>query len=147
VGLFVEEFAPDQTWTTRGRTVGEGDIMLFAGLSGDFNPVHVDAAFCATTEFGERIAHGPMTLAMSIGLMSQHNLIDGTALALLNLHWDFNGPVRIGDTVHAHITCVSARKSRKPDRGVVTLRIEVLNHRQESIQTGTLTLLMKTRDS
>ena len=147
MGLYVEEFETGRVLATRGRTVGEGDISLFAGLSGDFNPLHVDEAFCADTDFGTRIAHGPLGLAMSIGLMSQLNLIDGTALALLNLHWDFTGPVKIGDTIRARVTCVEARRSRKPGRGVVKLRLEVVNQRGATVQDGTMTLLMKTRDS
>ena len=146
MGLYVEEFETGRVLTTRARTVGEGDISLFAGLSGDFNPLHVDEAFCADTEFGTRIAHGPLGLSMAIGLMSQLNLIDGTALALLNLRWDFPGPVKIGDTIHARVTCVEARRGSKPGRGVVRLRLEVVNQRGTRVQDGTMTLLMKTRD-
>lgn len=145
MGLYVEDFSLDQTFTTRGRTVGEGDISLFAGLCGDFNPLHMDEEFCAETEFGGRIAHGPLGLSMAIGLMSQLNLIDGTALALLNLTWDFSGPVKIGDTIHARVTCTEARTSKKPGRGVVTLRLSVVNQRSETVQLGTMTLLMKCR--
>ncbi|GAU83246.1 MaoC/PaaZ C-terminal domain-containing protein [Bosea sp. BIWAKO-01] len=145
MGLHFEDFDLDSSITTRGRTVGEGDITLFAGLSGDFNPLHVDSEYCAGTPFGERIAHGPLTLAMAIGLMSQQNLIDATTMGLLDLHWTFTGPVKIGDTVHAVVTAVEKIPSRKPDRGIVTLRLEVHNQRGEHIQTGHLKLLMKRR--
>lgn len=143
LGLFFEDFDLAQSITTRGRTVAEGDITLFAGLSGDFNPLHVDREYCAGTQFGERIAHGPLTLSMAIGLMSQQNLIDGTTMGLLDLHWSFAGPVRIGDTVHAVVTPVEKKPSRKPDRGVLTLRLDVMNQHGEQIQTGHLKLLMK----
>ncbi len=146
MGLHVEEFVPGHVTITRGRTVGEGDISLFAGLSGDHNPLHVDAAFCAETEYGGRIAHGPLSLSMAIGLMSQQNLIDGTAIGLLNVNWNFVGPVRIGDTIHACVTVQQARLSRKPGRGVVTLRLEVINQHGATVQDGTMTLLMKARD-
>lgn len=145
MGLHFEDFDLDSSVTTRGRTVGEGDITLFAGLSGDFNPLHVDSEYCAGTPFGERIAHGPLTLAMAIGLMSQQNLIDATTMGLLDLHWTFTGPVKVGDTVHAVVTAVEKTPSRKPDRGIVTLRLEVHNQRGEHIQTGHLKLLMKRR--
>ncbi|KFC66526.1 hypothetical protein FG93_04457 [Bosea sp. LC85] len=145
MGLHFEDFDLDSSIKTRGRTVGEGDITLFAGLSGDFNPLHVDSEYCAGTPFGERIAHGPLTLAMAIGLMSQQNLIDATTMGLLDLHWTFAGPVKIGDTVHAVVTPVEKAPSRKPDRGIVTLRLDVHNQRGEHIQTGHLKLLMKRR--
>jgi acyl dehydratase len=143
MGLYFEDFDLSHSIATRGRTVGEGDVTLFAGLSGDFNPLHVDSEYCAGTQFGERIAHGPLTLSMAIGLMSQQSLIDGTAMCLLDLHWSFTGPVKIGDTVRAIVTAVEKKPCRRPDRGVVTLRLEVMNQRGEHIQTGHLKLLMK----
>lgn len=145
MGLYFEELTNDLRVVTRGRTVGEGDITLFSGLSGDFNPLHVDAEYCAGTPFGERIAHGPLTLAMAIGLMSQQNLIDATTLGLLDLHWTFAAPVRIGDTVHAVVTVVDKKASRNPERGVVTLKLDVFNQRGEQVQTGHLKLLMRRR--
>ena len=143
MGLYFEEFVLEEPRTTLGRIVGEGDITTFAGLAGDFNPLHVDEEFSRATPFGGRIAHGPMTVAMAIGLMSRLDMIDGTAMALLNLNWDFQGPVRIGDTIRARVTPVAKRPSQKPDRGVVTLRFEVLNQRGETVQTGAATLLMR----
>jgi acyl dehydratase len=145
VGLCLEDFAIDRPMTTRGRTVGEGDITLFAGLVGDYNPLHVDEEYGAATPFGGRIAHGPLTMSMAIGLMSQLNLVDGTALALLNLNWDFSAPVRIGDTIHARVTPTAKKPTSKPGRGTVTLRFEVINQRHETVQTGIITLLVKAR--
>lgn len=85
MGLYLEEFELNVTRRTRGRTIGEGDVSLFAGLVGDYNPLHVDEEFCKETKFGGRIAHGPLSLSVAIGLMSQLNWIDGTALGLLGL--------------------------------------------------------------
>ena len=145
MGLYYEDFEPDHTVVTRGRTVGEGDITLFSGLSGDFNPLHVDDEFCQGTPFGGRIAHGPLTLSMAIGLMSQQNLIDGTTTGLLGLTWQFSAPVKIGDTIHARVTLASKRPTKDAARGIVTLRLEVVNQHGTLAQTGDMTLMMKRR--
>jgi len=142
LGLYYEDFEPDRPVLTRGRTVGEGDISLFAGLSGDFNPLHVDDSFCADTPYKGRIAHGPMTLAMAIGLVSQQNVIDGTTTGLLNLNWCFSAPVKIGDTIRACMTLASKRPTRNPARGIVVLRLEVLNQDDIVVQVGEMTLMM-----
>jgi acyl dehydratase len=147
VGLYLEDFELNRPLTTGGRTVSEADVSLFAGLAGDFNPLHVDAEFAANSEFGARIAHGPLVLSMAIGLMAQLNLIDGTALALLDLKWEFKAPVKIGDTIRARVTPTEKRPTRKEGRGVLVLRFAVENQRGETVQTGTLTLLMKMRPS
>ena len=145
MGLYYEDFEPGRVVTTRGRTVGEGDITLFAGLVGDFNPLHVDAAYCAETPYKGRIAHGPLTLSMAIGLMSQQNLIDGTTTGLLGLTWSFSAPVGIGDTIHARVTPVSKRPTKDPSRGIVVLRLEVVNQLGVTAQIGEMTLMMKRR--
>jgi acyl dehydratase len=145
MGLYFEEFAVDKPVVTRARTVSEADIVGFAGISGDYNPLHVDEEYCKATEFGGRIAHGPLSMSMAIGLMSQLNIIDGTALALLGLEWSFKRPVKIGDTIHAVVTPVEKRRANKPGRGVVALRFEVKNQREETVQIGTLTLLVATK--
>lgn len=143
MGHYYEDFAPDQVVVTRGRTVGEGDITLFAGLSGDFNPLHVDHAYATTTPFQGRIAHGPLTLAMAIGLMSQQNLIDGTTTGLLGLTWNFSAPVMIGDTIHARVTLASKRPTKDASRGIVVLRLEVINQHGAAVQQGEMTLMMQ----
>ncbi|MFU8864259.1 MAG: MaoC/PaaZ C-terminal domain-containing protein [Rhodobacterales bacterium] len=146
MGLTFEEFSLDQNWTTQGRTVTEGDVMSFCGLSGDFNPLHSDEEYCRSTPFQGRIAHGPLGLSMAIGLMSQLNLINYTAMALLNLNWDFRAPIMLNDTIHARVN-TSALRPAKSGNGIVTLRFEVVNQNDVVTQEGTATLLMKSAGS
>jgi acyl dehydratase len=141
-----EEFTVGQILSTAGRTVGEGDIVNFAGLVGDYTPIHVNEHYAATTQFGGRIAHGPLTLAMAIGLLTQLNILGDSVVALLNLNWDFKGPVKIGDTVYAKVTINEARASTsRPGTGVVKFGFVVVNQRDETVQAGVMTVLIKGR--
>lgn len=143
MGKLFDEFAVGQGWTTPGRTVTEADIIGFAGLSGDYNPLHVDEVFAAATPFGGRIAHGPMGIGMAFGLASRLDLIDGTVMALLGVEWDFRAPVRAGDTIHAVIEVREARASRQVDRGVLTLGFAIVNQVDATVQEGVARLLMR----
>ena len=145
MGLYLEDFEINVPQRTRGRTIGEGDVSLFAGLVGDHNPLHVDEEFCRKTQFGGRVAHGPLVMSTAIGLMAQLNWIDGTAMGLLGLAWDFHGPVKLGDTISARVTPLEARPSKKSDRGVLKLGFEVVNQRDEVVETGSIVLLMQRR--
>jgi len=75
-----------------GRTIAEADVVAFAGLSGDFNPLHTDAEFAKRMRFGARIAHG------LLGLVSRLGFVEGTVEAFLGLNWKFKAPIMIGDT-------------------------------------------------
>ncbi len=145
MGLYFEQFTPGATFRTPGRTITEADIGAYAGLTGDYNPVHTDAVFAAGTQFGTRIAHGPFGIGLAFGLASRLDLIDGTVIALLSVQWDFRAPVRPGDTVHARIAVTEVRPSRQEDRGVVTLSIEMVNQTEEVTQAGSCRLLMRRR--
>jgi acyl dehydratase len=145
LGLYLEEFELNRTRRTRGRTVNEGDVSLFAGLVGDHNPLHVDEEFSRRSIFGSRVAHGPLVLSSAIGMMSQMNWIDGTAMGLLGVSWEFQAPVKLGDTISANVTPLEARPSKVAGRGVLKLGFEVLNQRDEIVQTGSIVLLMQRR--
>jgi acyl dehydratase len=143
MGKLYEEFTPGRAWTTPGRTITEADVIGFAGLTGDYNPLHVDEVFAANTSFGGRIAHGPMGIGIAFGLAARLDLIDGTVVALLGVQWDFHAPVRAGDTIHAAVTVQDARPTRRPDQGIVTLAFTILKQSGATVQEGTAKLLMR----
>lgn len=134
---------PGDTYVTAGRTIGEGDIALFAGLVGDFTPVHMDETFAKTTPHGGRIAHGPHSMAVAIGLFTQLNILGERVIGLLNLNWDFSGAVKIGDTVRASVTIEAIRPTSKPGRNVGTFAFKVLNQNEAIVQRGRMTVLLR----
>ena len=96
--LYFEDMAVGNSWTTAARTVTEADVVNFAGVSGDFNWIHIDAEATKQTPFGGRIAHGLLVLSMVTGLRMQSGLFTGTILAFLEIEsWKFQAAVRIGD--------------------------------------------------
>ena len=134
--LLLRDIQAGRRFESARRTVTEGEMMGFAGLTGDFNPVHVDAVFAREESlFGRRIVHGPMVLAMCFGMRSERD--EWKVLALLETRRRFLAPVFPGDTVHARyeVTAVRASESR-PGTGVVTVAVEVRNERDEVVQDG-----------
>ncbi len=142
MGRVFAEFEIGQRFVTPGRTITESDINTFAGLTGDYNPVHTDEDFAAATNFGSRIAHGPMGIGIAFGLAARLDLIDGTVVALLGVTWDFKAPMRPGDTIKAFIEVTEKRPVQNPDYGLVALGITI-NKQQEVLQSGTARLLMR----
>lgn len=143
MGLYLEDFVAGNQYVTPARTLTEADIVNFAGLTGDYNPLHTDQNFSAKSIFGGRIAHGPMLVGMAFGLLSRLDLIDGTVIALKGIEWSFDAPLRAGDTVHVRATVLESKPStRHNDRGVVQLRIEIVDQRGAVAQTGKATLIM-----
>jgi acyl dehydratase len=147
VGRYYEELDVNAQFDTPRRTILDADIMQFAGLTADFNPLHTDEIHASHSDFGGRVAHGPMLVGMAFGLASRAGLLDGTALALLDLTWKFTRPVRPGDTVFVKVRIVGKQPARKPDRGVVEFGLDIINQRDETVQSGTAKLLMKRKSS
>lgn len=143
MGRVFGEFRVGQRFITPGRTITEADIVGFAGLTGDYNPVHCDEAFARQTPFGGRIAHGPMGIGMAFGLASRLDLIDGTVVALLGVTWDFKAPVHPGATIKAEITVTETRDVRDPAHGLVGLAFNLLDNAGTIVQTGSARLLMR----
>jgi acyl dehydratase len=145
MGWYYEDFEPGRVISTPGRTITEADIGTFADLSGDFNPLHTDDAFAREAGLGARIAHGPMVLGMAFGLGARAGLFDGTVLGLLGLQWTFEEVVRPGDTLRAAIVVLDRRSTKRPDRGIVSLRLDLSNQHQVQVQTGQCQVLFKRR--
>ena len=145
-GRYFDEFAVGEVLVTGRRTIDGGDVSRFAGLTGDFNPLHIDAEFAKTTPFGERVAHGILTLAVSNGQQNLGGWFEGTTLALLGLdRLKFMTPVKFGDTVRTEMTVIEVRPSSKPDRGVIVFDVAVKNQRDEIVCSYQETVLMRTK--
>lgn len=147
MAMYFEEFEVGQKFTSPGRTVTETDIVLFAGLSGDYNPLHTDLEFCKDTIFGEKIAHGLLGLSILTGLSTRLGIFDGTAIAFLGINdWKFLKPILVNDTIHYDMEIVEVRETSKDDRGIVYRKFDLKNQKNEVIQTGILPIMVKRRD-
>jgi acyl dehydratase len=145
VPMYWEDFAEGDKFVTRARTVTETDIVMFAAMTGDYNPLHTDAEYAKSSIFGERIAHGLLGLAIGFGLAAGLGIAGGTAIAVLGLNWNFTGPIRIGDTIHVEQTVLEKRETKKPDRGIVVWNIDIVNQSGEMVQKGQSTLIVRRR--
>jgi acyl dehydratase len=144
--LYFEDVEVGFRFETQRRTITEADLVAFAGVSGDFNPLHTDAVFAADTIYGERIAHGALVLSLATGLRQRVGLFDGTLMGLLEIRsWRFIAPVLIGDTIHVVTEVTELRPTSKPDRGVMAQRVEVINQDGATVQEGELVALLRRR--
>jgi acyl dehydratase len=147
VPLYYEDVEVGTVFATRGRTITEADLVNFAGVSGDFNPLHMDSEYAEGSIFGRRVAHGALVLSVAMGLRQGLSLFDGTLMGLLELRtWRFLAPVFIGDTVRVETEISELRPTSKPDRAVMTQCVSVLNQDDTVVQQGELVALLKRRD-
>ena len=144
--LTYDDVVVGQEIETSGHTVSQADIMKFAEVTLDHHPLHTDPDYCRNTEFGQPIAHGLYGLALIEGLKSELRLYQNTAVA--SLGWDkvqFKKPIISGDTVHVRMTFTHKRPSRKPDRGVVTEKLLLVNQRGDVVTEAEHVTLLKRR--
>jgi acyl dehydratase len=144
-GTYFSEFALGQAFETGRRTVTEADVVLFAGLSGDYNPLHTDAVFAAGTPFGQRVAHGMLSASISTGLAQTLGIFEGTTLALMEQVFRFKAPVFFGDTIRLRLTVDELTPSSKGGKGVVKFRSEVLKQDDTVVVEGSWTVLFRDR--
>lgn len=137
-----EELDEGATYESVRRTITEADIVGFAGISGDFNPLHIDDEFGRNeTPFGSRIAHGLLVTSIGTGLHSE--LINWHVLALLGCSRKFVNAVRPGDTVYAEYRVNGKRESAsRPDCGIVRIGVRIVNSDNTVVQEGEDVLLM-----
>lgn len=146
-GLTFDELPVGACLESPSRTITETDVVQFAGLSGDYNPLHTDAVFAAGTMFGQRIAHGLLVLGIASGLAARLGFLDGTALAFRGVEWKFKKPVFFGDTVRVRIVVGAKRELRGAGAGIVDFEVEVLNQADEIVQQGVWTILVRAGSS
>ena len=141
-GLHYDDFVPGNEYFSASRTVTEADVVNFAGLSGDFNPLHTDQTFAATTPIKERIAHGMLSMAIATGLANQMGIFEGTTVALMQQTIQYRGMVKFGDTIRIVMKVKDRKEWRKPTAGIVVFDVPILNQRGEPVVTSEWTLLM-----
>jgi 3-hydroxybutyryl-CoA dehydratase len=129
-------------WESPRRTITEADVAHFAGISGDFNPIHVDHDFAKSTPFGRPIAHGLLGLSIASGLGSHAPRVDTLAFLAI-LEWHFLEPIFFGDTVHLVSQVEALEERSRGRRGVVTWRRRLVNQHGKVVQEGRTQTLVK----
>ena len=130
------------------RTVTEADIVNFAGLSGDYNTIHIDREFAQQTPYKQRIAHGILVLSIGSGLFTNSDLnisMRKNVIALMEIKCRFLKPVFIGDTIHVEAVITEKKETKKPDRGIVIMERTICNQKDEAVQTLDAILMIRRR--
>ena len=130
---YFEDYVVGSSHESYGRTVTETDIVAHAGQTGDFYPHHMDAEFCATQPFGQRMAHGTLILSMAVGMLAGE--VNEESMSYGYDRVRFIRPVHIGDTIRARSEIIALRDhATQPDRfGMAEERVEVTNQRGETV--------------
>ena len=154
MGQYFEDLNPGDAFTTPARTVTEADVVQFAGLSGDYNPIHTDYEFCRETPFGRPIAHGLLTLSILTGLLERTGVQEGTIVALRRvLDLEFRKAVFPGDTIHGELEVLEKELREKEPRegsgregsGRVRFRMRGVNQRGETVVDLRYDVLLRRR--
>lgn len=136
-GLYFEQFEIGQSFRHEvRRTVTESDNVWFCAAT--YNPaqIHIDADYCAQTEFGRPLVNSIFTLGLVIGVSVQDTTLGTTVANLGMTDVKFPAPVFAGDTIHSVTTVLELRPSRsRPEQGIVTFKHEGFNQRGELVAT------------
>ena len=144
-GTWFSDFEAGQEFISVGRTITEADVVMFAGLSGDFNPLHTDQTFAEKTPFGQRIAHGMLSASISTGLGQTLGIFEGTTLVLMSQVFTYKAPVFFGDTIRLRLTVESTKPSSKGGKGTVVFSSDILKQDDTVVVAGSWTVLFRDR--
>ncbi len=135
-GKYFSEFEVGEEFKSVRRTITETDVVMFAGLSGDYNPLHTDKVFAEKTPFGQRIAHGMLVTSISTGLGNSLGIFEGTTIALLQQTFKFTGPTFFGDTIHLVLRVDQVKPSSKGGKGIVFFTSEIIKQDGSIVNQG-----------
>jgi 3-hydroxybutyryl-CoA dehydratase len=145
LGYYFEEIEIDKTMVTRGRTVTEADIVQFAALTGDYNPMHTNAEYMKAHPMGQRVAHGMLTLSYAVGQLYQLGFMERTVLAFRGFEMKFSLPVFIGDTTHVRLTVKEKKEMKRLGGGIISAEIKIVNQDGKTVQSGMMELLIASK--
>lgn len=129
-----DDFKVGDTFRTAAITMTEAHVVNWAGLTMDFYPLHMDKEYAAQTQFGERLVHGPLIFAMSVGLVGSAGFAGDAAIAWLGVdNMRMLAPVKIGDTISVVVEVLDARVTSDPKKGIQVWRYTVENQRGETV--------------
>lgn len=138
------DFSLGEVMITRGRTVDIGDLTVFSGLTGDHYPLHTDEAFCQGSRFGTRIAHGPLTFSLAVGLVGLSNFYGDAIVALLEIKsLRALKPVVAGDTICVHAKVVELSEGKNPKYGQLSVEYSVRNQHDDEVMNFVQVMLAK----
>ncbi|NQD42246.1 MaoC/PaaZ C-terminal domain-containing protein [Glutamicibacter halophytocola] len=152
IGTALPKGRPDHYWDalsegdrilSAGMTITDAHLVNWAGLTGDLVSLHLDETYAAGTQFEQRIAHGPLTLSLGLGLMTQTGYFSNV-IAWLGLdEVRAKHPVFIGDTIHVEAEVVTARESKKPGTGIWTINYRIIKQDDSEVMTFTSSFMIK----
>ena len=138
-----EDFTVGEEVVTSAITVTEVHLVNWAGLTMDFYPLHMDEEYAKKTIFKGRIAHGPLTFAIAIGLVYMTGIYGDSILAWLGVeNMKIPAAVRIGDTIRVHAKVREKRETKNPSRGIITFLWDIKNQRDETVMTLDYVLML-----
>jgi len=145
-GMYFEEFEVGQKIISVGRTVTESDIVIFAGLSGDFNQIHTDAEYSNATQYGRRVAHGILGMSIASGLAMRTGILENTVIFFREIdNWKFIKPIFIGDTVHVELEVAETKALPRIGGGSVIITVDVKNQNGETTMKGNWIVLVMSK--
>ena len=145
IGYYFEEVEPGMNFVTRGRTITETDIVSFAALTGDYNPMHTNDEYMKTHPMGRRVAHGMLTLSYAVGQMYQLGFMERTVIAFRSVEMKFSLPVFVGDTLHSVVTITEKKEARRLGGGTITAEVRIINQDNRAVQTGKMVLILASK--
>jgi len=142
---YLDDYAVGEKFISPARTITETDIVIFAGLTGDWHHLHTDVQYAAKTPFKERIAHGMLTLSLGMALPFRlgpySSFLPRSFIAFYGMDSvRFTGPTKIGDTIHCEVE-VTDITDKGLERGVLTTQKKILNQRGELLVTYVIKVL------
>lgn len=145
--MYYEDLHPGLHFETARRTITKEDLETFTKLSGDYNPLHTDENFAASTPFGELIVQGALVLSIGTGLANSLGHLSGSIDAFVGLDWKYRAPVKVGDTIWATLKVNKTHEMPGYNGGLVTLYVTIFNQHDKPVQKGTWTLLVRSKNS
>ena len=135
IHMYFDDVEVGQHWESLGRTITEADIVNFAGLSGDFNPIHLDHQFALSTPFRRPIAHGVLVQSIGTGLTLYAPPMRTLAMLAFR-EWYFREPVFIGDTIHVRSEVLNKEERGRGKRGIITWQRQIVKQDGKIVQEG-----------